>query len=662
MVALLCAVVIFLTGSSLKKNADTLERIPMCGMRAHAHSAACYDGQGGLACGMEAHEHTDACYQQRPARKAANSRIDAFIPLNAGVKLTSNDVVVTAEDAVQADTFSDIPAEGDVFSDIPVDDGEVYSDAYEAAAVERGVIGLDEAELEAGDAERAVDGDGGLAIDQLDEVEYLYDMAGGTVVTLSEVLAVTGMGIGIRDVAFAGESLAAGETAEDARIAVEQSDGDFVIVAMRDFDAVELAIGTDDDIHTAMLLNGRAPVEEPADDDTTEETGAQDDGEAADPEALGDDTYIIEETDPETADETTDGETDEETDETADGEAEEEADDETADDETTEETADGETAEDETVDGEADDETTEDETTDDETDDETAGEAGAVRAIESDSVTLVAGEGATLPENGSVAYSEGMDAQALIDQLNAMLAAQAARNAKRTAASNALALSGVRAGSVEGYAVFDISVFDADGAEFSETGDVSVTVRLENAVDMYAGLPAGADITGVDYMLYHLHDGGVEALPVDVAEEGGVIEGVSFSTEGFSPFVLKYVVSYTWVDEAVTIDLDFTEFQAAGEGYREDDAIRLLNDGVAIDIAALLSGADIEDGRGEYRSMSVEVQRAAERLALDALEVLDAEGGLGYEGGRLTVRGDGAILLSDGEGRLAVNEIGRAYV
>ena len=96
-VALLCAVVIFLTVSSLKKNADTLERIPMCGMRAHAHSEACYDDQGRLACGLEAHAHTDACYQQRPARRAANTRIDEFIPLNASVRLTSNDVVVTAD-------------------------------------------------------------------------------------------------------------------------------------------------------------------------------------------------------------------------------------------------------------------------------------------------------------------------------------------------------------------------------------------------------------------------------------------------------------------------------------------------------------------------------------------------------------------------------------
>jgi len=64
-VALLCAVVMLFTMNTLKRNADTLEHIPMCGYAEHVHSASCYSGDV-LVCGMEEHIHTDACYQESP--------------------------------------------------------------------------------------------------------------------------------------------------------------------------------------------------------------------------------------------------------------------------------------------------------------------------------------------------------------------------------------------------------------------------------------------------------------------------------------------------------------------------------------------------------------------------------------------------------------------
>ena len=51
-IALLSAVVMFFTMNSLKMNADTLERVPMCGIEAHVHGEACYGEDGELICGQ----------------------------------------------------------------------------------------------------------------------------------------------------------------------------------------------------------------------------------------------------------------------------------------------------------------------------------------------------------------------------------------------------------------------------------------------------------------------------------------------------------------------------------------------------------------------------------------------------------------------------------
>ena len=63
--ALLCAVVLLFTMNTLKRNANTLERIPTCGLAEHMHTEACY-ADGELVCGLQEHVHTDACYQQAP--------------------------------------------------------------------------------------------------------------------------------------------------------------------------------------------------------------------------------------------------------------------------------------------------------------------------------------------------------------------------------------------------------------------------------------------------------------------------------------------------------------------------------------------------------------------------------------------------------------------
>ena len=71
--ALLSAIVILFTMNTLKLNADTLERLPMCGIEAHVHSieedcfALAEDGVSYvLICDRPEHVHEDACFQQRP--------------------------------------------------------------------------------------------------------------------------------------------------------------------------------------------------------------------------------------------------------------------------------------------------------------------------------------------------------------------------------------------------------------------------------------------------------------------------------------------------------------------------------------------------------------------------------------------------------------------
>ena len=64
--SMLCVVVLLFTMHTLRRDANTLERIPMCGYtEEHIHTLDCYDGDV-LVCGKHEHTHTDACYQESP--------------------------------------------------------------------------------------------------------------------------------------------------------------------------------------------------------------------------------------------------------------------------------------------------------------------------------------------------------------------------------------------------------------------------------------------------------------------------------------------------------------------------------------------------------------------------------------------------------------------
>ena len=68
-VALLSVVVMLFTINTLKKRANTLERIPMCGMEEHLHDESCFNELGELICLLPEHQHTDACFQQAPVHE-----------------------------------------------------------------------------------------------------------------------------------------------------------------------------------------------------------------------------------------------------------------------------------------------------------------------------------------------------------------------------------------------------------------------------------------------------------------------------------------------------------------------------------------------------------------------------------------------------------------
>ena len=89
-IAVLSAVVLLFTINTTKKTADTLERIPACGIGEHVHTDACFDVDGNLVCGFVEHVHTDACYQERP------KSVEAFEP-------TVEEYQIELGDADQAD-------------------------------------------------------------------------------------------------------------------------------------------------------------------------------------------------------------------------------------------------------------------------------------------------------------------------------------------------------------------------------------------------------------------------------------------------------------------------------------------------------------------------------------------------------------------------------
>ncbi len=306
-VALLSALVLFLTVNTLKLEADTLERIATCGIEQHVHDESCYDASGALTCGLAEHAHTDACFQQRPQRHDL-TRVDGFMPLNAKVtlatpmpKLTSNSA--DGQDAVQAeaDYYSDIPTEVGSGIEPPVDEIETELAGEDAApavedAVPLEIVYEDQAE------------------ETVQQPEYVIN---GSTVLLSDILSVLGMkASGIQTV---GE-LEGDTFAEDpVNFAVEATQNDYELRVLRDFDAAELGVVTADEVIVITLKNGIAPVEDSDDENPSENDDInieETHTEETDEEVAADET--VDEEAEDSADELTENADDEETGEASD--------------------------------------------------------------------------------------------------------------------------------------------------------------------------------------------------------------------------------------------------------------------------------------------------------------------------------------------------------
>ena len=165
--ALLSAIVLLFTVNELKYAADTLERIPSCGVEEHSHDEACYDDIGALICGFEVHIHTDACYQERP------KNIDAD------------------EIELEYETVGNVEA---LDVELPAEEiGEISLDSLDTGESSPGEeINQEHAEMEAAPAEI---------------IDPIYDLNGDSNVLFSRVLASTYPELSMSNVDGVGESI-----------------------------------------------------------------------------------------------------------------------------------------------------------------------------------------------------------------------------------------------------------------------------------------------------------------------------------------------------------------------------------------------------------------------------------------------------------------------
>ena len=162
------------------------------------------------------------------------------------------------------------------FQEAPIpEEMEVDLDAFE-----------DDELIDMDDAQTPMGADAGEIPEE--QTAFEFDMAGQARVTLSELLALTGLTVDRADIQMVG--LVDDEQLGNDPIAVALVDQDIAITALRAFDAVEIAIVTGDNIFTVTLLNG-APeaAEAPAED------AVEDAEESAEKDAGENDEEIIEE-------------------------------------------------------------------------------------------------------------------------------------------------------------------------------------------------------------------------------------------------------------------------------------------------------------------------------------------------------------------------------
>lgn len=239
-IALMSAVVLLVTVNSLKLNAVTLERVPMCGYaEEHVHDAGCYV-DGALACGLEEHTHTDACFQESPVR------------------------VAEIEDA-------------DLGTDIPVEEEFELSDE-----------GPDREAGAETDADGTGEGEPDIELPAIvsESAEPVFSLLERDHIAASEI--VEALSLAPEAVTAVFEVIPDDVNAEDYLpvLAIEPVDGDYIVTPARDFAECEIAIETADDLIPVKLTDGAAAAAEESalpDGDAEETLAEQADGEAGEP-------------------------------------------------------------------------------------------------------------------------------------------------------------------------------------------------------------------------------------------------------------------------------------------------------------------------------------------------------------------------------------------
>ncbi len=210
--------------------------------------------------------------------------------------------------------------------------------------------------------------------------------------------------------------------------------------------------------------------------------------------------------------------------------------------------------------------------------------------------------------------------------------------------------------SITGYAAFEIKL--AEGAHKAES--YSVPVSFDAPIDVFADNPEeNASIVGVSCTLYHFQEDGSYTVVKDaqVNWADNLLTGFTFTTEGFSAFLLKYTVEYIVINNSGVVSLDFTDYAPyPAEGAESVFVYDTARCDVRVTLEAVLAAGQASAADG------VAAEGVTENFEIDLtnLTVASAESGVSYDeaSGGLIIAADGSITLSDGTKTLTVNVTG----
>ena len=675
-VALLSAFVLLFTVNTLKRNANTLERIATCGYEEHVHDAGCYDAAGALICGLEEHVHTDACYQAAPTEVEVQlgDEEEQDLPLEDDEASLETENVFVEENPVEEPKVFSLSEPTPVSAIVEA----MKLDVDLGRVIEVGAI-VDDAEHEGLLDVQPMDGGDWMvsALREFDDAELALVLEDDIlIVDLENKTPAQPQEAEIQ----AEQTEVDPEPTEDGQAIEEQTEVDTVVeeqpgeeTPVEEVEA-DLSEVTADAPETADV---EAADENP---EITDETAETSDVEATD-ENNTETTDETAETEPETADAADDAntETSDENPEAADEPSEETSDEnpETTD-EPSEEAGDEQDVDEAAQDGQAADAEPEetDEATE-ETSDETADavekqpdvsvtvdlssvdlmgaasvEADTVKlnvadllnaedaAVERsgdltvdtadfvDAATVVAADNVAVEDGVITLTAEAMEAGSVTMALESededaepqvveiALSGYTGRVTDEIASDPAVqivpaegnslpadAFAAVKSGDVpqelldseaaedenivQSAKAYDITITNANEDEISNTGAVEVTLTPSD-LDVLADVPETATVNKLDYELYHIHDDGtcekVEDAVFDVAEDG-TLNSVSFTTESFSTYVVKYTVDFTYVDAEG--NERFWQFPGSGSHALREVLSELGIEGEAITDASL---------------------------------------------------------------------------